>query len=234
MNKNVSFRKVREMKQDQSEGEERSSKIDDQLKSLNEEMRSCTRCPLSQGRTKTVPGEGPTGARILLVGEAPGRDEDREGKPFVGRAGSVLDRCLSEAGIERSRVFITNVVKCRPPGNRRPKREEVEACRPYIEAQIETIQPKVIVLMGNAAARAVLDEEGVTSLRGQVFREVFLVTFHPAAVLRNKNLKEALVSDLSAAKEKAEGKAEGKADGKEAEAKAEGKDEGKEAEGSRR
>ena len=194
------------MKQDQREGEGRSSKVEDQLESLNEEIRSCTRCPLSQGRSKTVPGEGPAGARILLVGEAPGRDEDRAGRPFVGRAGSILDRCLSDAGIDRSRVFITNVVKCRPPGNRRPKRDEVDACRPYLQAQIELFQPKVVILMGNAAARAVLDAEGVTSLRGQVFREVFLVTFHPAAVLRNKNLKEALVSDLLAAKEKAEGK----------------------------
>ncbi len=188
-----------------SEREGRPPEIADSLRSLNEEIRSCTRCPLAKGRTKAVPGEGPGRADILLVGEAPGRDEDLAGRPFVGRAGSILDRCLIDAGIDRSEVFITNVVKCRPPGNRRPKKDEVEACRPYLKSQIELVQPKVVCLMGNAAAKAVLDVEGVTSLRGQVFRDLLLVTFHPAAVLRNGNLKEALVSDLKAAREKAEG-----------------------------
>ncbi len=194
------------MKSDQSSGREgRSLEIADSLMSLDEEIESCTRCPLDKGRTKAVPGEGPGGAEILLVGEAPGRDEDLAGRPFVGRAGSILDRCLKDAGIDRCEVFITNVVKCRPPGNRRPKKDEVEACRPYLEAQIELVQPKVVCLMGNAATKAVLDVEGVTSLRGQVFRNLFLVTFHPAAVLRNGNLREVLVSDLLAAREKAEG-----------------------------
>jgi uracil-DNA glycosylase family 4 len=193
------------MKSDQSSGREgRPLEIADSLRSLDEEIESCTRCPLAKGRTKAVPGEGPGRAEILLVGEAPGRDEDLAGRPFVGRAGSILDRCLKDAGIDRSEVFITNVVKCRPPGNRRPKKDEVEACRPYLESQIELIQPKVVCLMGNAATKAVLDVEGVTSLRGQVFRDLFLVTFHPAAVLRNGNLREALVSDLLAAREKAE------------------------------
>ena len=176
----------------------------DSLDSLAEKIRSCTRCPLSKERTKAVPGEGPDRAEILLVGEAPGREENRAGRPFVGRAGSVLNRCLDEAGIERSRVFITNAVKCRPPNNRRPKKDEIEACRPYLEAQIELVQPKVVILMGNAAAKAVLDLEGVTSLRGQVYGDLFLVTFHPAAVLRNGNLKDALVADLLAAKKRAE------------------------------
>jgi uracil-DNA glycosylase family 4 len=206
MNKNVSFREVHQMRPDQSSGREgQLSERSDSLRSLSEAIRSCARCPLGQGRTKAVPGEGPVQAEILLVGEAPGRDEDLAGRPFVGRAGSILDRCLGEAGIDRSRVFITNVVKCRPPKNRRPKKDEVEACRNYLESQIELVQPKVVCLMGNAAAKAVLDVEGVTSLRGQVFRDLFLVTFHPAAVLRNGNLKEALVSDLLAAREKAEG-----------------------------
>ncbi|HII06042.1 MAG TPA: uracil-DNA glycosylase [Methanotrichaceae archaeon] len=194
------------MKSDQnSEREGRSSESRDSLKSLNEEIRSCTRCHLADDRTKAVPGEGPGRADILLVGEAPGRDEDLAGRPFVGRAGSILDRCLNDAGIDRSEVFIANVVKCRPPGNRRPKKDEVEACRPYLKSQIELIQPKVVCLMGNAATKAILDVEGVTSLRGQVFKDLFLVTFHPAAVLRNGNLKEDLVSDLLAAREKAEG-----------------------------
>jgi len=182
---------------------ERETKIDS-LSSIAEMIRSCNRCPLAKERTRAVPGEGPDGAEILLVGEAPGRDEDRAGRPFVGRAGSLLNCCLEEAGIERSRVFITNAVKCRPPNNRRPKKDEIEACRPYLEDQMSLIQPKVVILMGNAATKAVLDMEGVTSLRGQVFEDLFLVTFHPAAVLRNKNLKEDLVSDLLAAKGRAE------------------------------
>jgi uracil-DNA glycosylase family 4 len=183
---------------------ERETK-NDSLSSIAETIRSCNRCPLAKERTRAVPGEGPDRAEILLVGEAPGRDEDHAGRPFVGRAGSVLDRCLVEAGIERAQVFITNAVKCRPPGNRRPKKDEIEACRPYLEAQMSLIQPKVVILMGNAATKAVLGIEGVTSLRGQVFKDLFLVTFHPAAVLRNGNLKEDLVSDLLAAKERAEG-----------------------------
>ncbi|MGC9515541.1 uracil-DNA glycosylase [Methanocrinis sp.] len=187
------------------EGEELPPDFRESLRSLSEAIRSCTRCPLAEWRTKAVPGEGPDRADILLVGEAPGRDEDLAGRPFVGRAGSVLDSCLNDAGIERSRVFITNVVKCRPPENRRPRKAEVEACWPYLEAQIELVEPKAVILMGNAATKAVLDVEGVTSLRGRVFREIFLATFHPAAVLRNRNLKEALVSDLLVAKEKAEG-----------------------------
>ncbi len=206
MNKNVSFRKVHQMTPDRSSGREgRLSERSDSLRSLNEDIRSCALCPLGQDRTKAVPGEGPVRAEILLVGEAPGRDEDLAGRPFVGRAGSILDRCLIDAGIDRSGIFITNVVKCRPPGNRRPKKDEVEACRPYLESQIELVQPKVVILMGNAASKAVLNVEGVTSLRGQIFRDLFLVTFHPAAVLRNGKLKDALVSDLLAAREKAEG-----------------------------
>jgi DNA polymerase len=206
MNKNVSFREAHSMNLDQST--ERSGvqkKNADPLNFLAEEIRSCSRCPLAKERTRAVPGEGPGRAEILLVGEAPGKDEDHAGRPFVGRAGSVLDRCLEEAGIDRCRVFITNAVKCRPPGNRRPKKDEIEACRPYLEAQIELVQPKVVILMGNAATKAVLDMEGVTSLRGQVYRDLFIVTFHPAAVLRNGNLKAALVSDLLAAKKRAEG-----------------------------
>ncbi len=194
------------MSSDQSRERKGGTKADS-LDALAEKIRSCSQCPLGGRRTKAVPGEGPDRAEILLVGEAPGKDEDREGRPFVGRAGFVLDRCLQEAGIERSEIFITSVIKCRPPENRRPKKEEVEACMPYLEAQIGLVQPKVVILMGNTATRAVLDLEGVASLRGRVYRDLFLVTFHPAAVLRNGNLKEAFVSDLLAARARAEGSA---------------------------
>ncbi len=211
MNKNVSFREAHSMNIDQSIEQSREEKGELEMKnagslnSIAEEIRSCNRCSLAKERTRAVPGEGPGNAEILLIGEAPGRDEDHAGRPFVGRAGSILDRCLEEAGIERGQVFITNAVKCRPPKNRRPKKDEIEACRPYLEAQIGLVQPKVVILMGNAATKAVLEMEGVTSLRGQVYRDLFLITFHPAAVLRNGNLKGALVLDLLAAKEWAEG-----------------------------
>ncbi len=205
MNKYVSFPWMSTMKIYRTTmGKGRSSDGGESLNSLHEQIKSCSRCPLAAGRNEAVPGEGPDRAEILLVGEAPGRDEDLAGRPFVGRAGSVLDRCLKEAGIHRSEVFITNVVKCRPPRNRRPKREEVEACRPYLESQMELVRPKVVILMGNAATRAVLDMEGVTSLRGRIYRDLFFVTFHPAAVLRNGNFREEFVTDLSAAKERAQ------------------------------
>lgn len=201
MNKNVSF----PMPIKKINGSSRTPAVEDALRSLAEEIGSCRRCPLAEGRTKAVPGEGPAGAEILLVGEGPGRDEDRAGRPFVGRAGSILDRCLEEAGIDRSRIFITNVVKCRPPENRRPYRGEVDACRIYLDSQIELLRPKAVILMGNAAARAVLDAEGIAELRGRVHRGRFIVTFHPAAILRNGNLREAFVADLRGGRAMAEG-----------------------------
>ncbi len=172
---------------------------------INREIASCVRCPLCQSRTRVVPGEGPEDAMILLLGEAPGREEDETGRPFVGRSGRLLDECLAAAGIKRSDVFITNVVKCRPPDNRRPKRGEMESCRTYLRAQLELIDPRTVCLMGNVAARAVLDREGINALRGQVFEGRFIVTFHPAAIVRNRNRKDDLISDLKKARILAEG-----------------------------
>jgi len=174
------------------------------LESLRVDIANCVRCPLSQSRAHAVPGEGPENARIVLVGEAPGKDEDLSGRPFVGRSGKILDECLEEVGINRSEIFITNVVKCRPPENRRPMKAEMEACRPYLHEQIRSIEPRIVCLLGNVATKAVLGKEGVTKLHGQVFQEKFLVTFHPSAVLRNRNLKETFVSDLKRAKGLAE------------------------------
>ncbi len=171
------------------------------IQDLETMIRTCKRCPLSKSRTYAVPGEGPENAKILLLGEAPGKDEDLSGKPFVGRSGKILDQCFAEAGIDRSCVFITNVVKCRPPQNRNPNAKETEACKPYLRAQLEMIDPKVVCLLGNVATKAVLGKVGVTSLHGQVFEGRFLVTFHPSAILRNRNLKPAFVSDLLTAKE---------------------------------
>jgi uracil-DNA glycosylase family 4 len=148
-----------------------------------------------------VPGEGPSSSPVMLVGEAPGAQEDQTGRPFVGRAGRLLTMAMTEAGIDRSEVFITSVIKCRPPKNRKPKKSEVEACLPYLEAQMELVKPRAVVLMGNVATRAILGIDGVTSRHGQLHRGRFILTFHPAAVLRNKNLMEVFVGDLSRLKD---------------------------------
>jgi uracil-DNA glycosylase family 4 len=166
------------------------------LNELHSRILSCQHCELASRRTKAVPGEGPCPAPIMLVGEAPGADEDRTGRPFVGRCGKLLDRSLAQAGVNREEIFITSVVKCRPQNNRKPKKAETAACLPYLQSQIEIVEPRVIGLMGNVAASSLLNRQGVVTLRGQVFEDRFLVTFHPAAVLRNKNFQEYFISDL--------------------------------------
>jgi DNA polymerase len=174
------------------------------LASINEKIASCTLCALSQSRTLAVPGEGPSDAKIMLIGEAPGREEDLSGRPFVGRAGKLLDECLREAGIARREIFITSVIKCRPPNNRKPSRAEIRACGMYLREQIDLINPDVIGLLGNVAASAILGRQGITALRGKFFEDRFLVTFHPAAIVRNKNLKSDFISDLIKIRESAE------------------------------
>lgn len=173
------------------------------LNELYSRILSCQLCDLSLGRIRAVPGEGPCPAPIMLIGEAPGADEDKTGRPFVGRCGKLLDRSLSMAGIARSEIFITSIIKCRPQKNRKPKKPEIEACVPYLQSQIEIIEPRVIGLMGNVAVSSLLKRQGVTTLHGRVFEDRFLVTFHPAAVLRNKNLQEDFISDLKKIKEMA-------------------------------
>lgn len=153
-----------------------------------EQVKGCTRCGLCQSRTNTVFGEGDPDADLMFVGEGPGQDEDLAGRPFVGRAGQKLDEMIAAMGLGREQVYIANVVKCRPPGNRTPLPDEARACWPYLERQIEVIQPKVIVVLGNAAAKMLLDTPvGITKLRGQWQRfgaiDV-MPTFHPAYLLR--------------------------------------------------
>ena len=173
------------------------------LCSLHEKICACQLCDLSVGRTRAVPGAGPSPATIMLIGEAPGKEEDLTGMPFMGRAGKLLDSALAKAGLHRSEVFITSTIKCRPPKNRQPKRREIDACKPYLNSQIVILHPKVVCLMGNTAALAVLGIQGVKSLRGQILQDIFLVTYHPAAVLRNRNLMDEFVSDLKKASETA-------------------------------
>lgn len=171
------------------------------LEGIGEDAKTCMKCDLRAGRHNTVPGEGPCDAEVMLVGEAPGAEEDLSGRPFVGRAGKVLDRALAQAGLDRSKIFITSVIKCRPPGNRKPKTVEILECLPLLQAQIDAIKPKAIGLMGNVAAKAILGVEGVTCLHGQVFQNRYVITYHPAAILRRRELQEDLVSDLKNIKE---------------------------------
>lgn len=163
-------------------------------------VRTCTRCRLHQGRTLAVPGEGPPEAAVLLLGEAPGREEDRSGRPFVGAAGKILDRALRAAKLPRAEVFVTNVVKCRPPSNRAPKADEVEACRPYLLAQIAALRPRMIVTLGSTSLKALTGsnlelKEARTQAHTFEGRAV-LATYHPAAVLYNRKLEKELRSDM--------------------------------------
>jgi DNA polymerase len=162
---------------------------DDRLEQLRLTASTCTLCPLAKGRTQVVFGVGDPAADLLFVGEGPGREEDLAGEPFVGRSGKLLDRLvLEEIGLTRASFYIANVVKCRPPQNRDPLPPEIEACRPYLEEQIELIDPSVIVTLGNFATKLLLEStRGIRELRGQVFgrgRAQLVPTYHPAYVLR--------------------------------------------------
>ena len=162
---------------------------DDELAALRADALGCVRCALAGGRTTVVFGVGSPTAALMFVGEGPGRDEDLLGEPFVGRSGKLLDLLMSqEIGIGRDECYIANVVKCRPPGNRDPLPAEIDACRPYLERQIDLVSPRVLVTLGNFATRTLLGTtEGITKLRGRsyAFRGAHLVpTYHPAAALR--------------------------------------------------
>jgi uracil-DNA glycosylase len=157
------------------------------LGELAREASTCTRCRLSQGRTQVVFGVGNPRADVMFIGEGPGYYEDKQGEPFVGAAGQLLNRMLGEIGLQREDVYIANVVKCRPPGNRDPLPDEIEACRPYLDAQIAGVRPRVIVTLGNFATRVILDRQvSISRVRGQRFDvagRTVLPTFHPAAIL---------------------------------------------------
>lgn len=159
-----------------------------QLEGLAEVAAACTRCPLSETRTTVVFGTGTPEADVMFVGEAPGFHEDQQGEPFVGAAGKLLDQLLGEIGLRREDVYIANVLKCRPPGNRDPRPEEIEECKGYLRSQLELIDPKVVITLGNFATKLLLKRDvGITRLRGQVFpwwNRRLVPTFHPAAALR--------------------------------------------------
>ena len=177
------------------------------LAELAREAAGCTKCPLSAHRTQVVFGVGDPHADLMFVGEAPGRDEDIQGEPFVGRSGRLLDRLVSEElGVDRSRCYIANVVKCRPPDNRDPEPDEIAACRPYLEAQLASIAPAVVITLGNFATKLLLETDlGITKVRGKTYPMdgwQLVPTYHPAAALRSGGVVVAeMRADLIRAKQ---------------------------------
>ncbi len=171
------------------------------LEEIRAQVAGCTRCPLHEGRTNVVFGEGNPQARVLIVGEAPGKNEDLQGRPFVGAAGKYLDELLAIAGLEREDVFIANVLKCRPPGNRDPRPEEIQACTPFLREQTRTISPEYIVTLGNFSTKFILKTDtGITRLHGKPTKAgnftVFPI-FHPAAALYDRSKRVALEEDFA-------------------------------------
>lgn len=173
---------------------------------LTEQIAACEKCRLCQTRTHVVPGEGNPNADLLFIGEGPGRDEDLQGRPFVGASGQLLDRMIHAIGMERTEVYIANVVKCRPPQNRNPEPDEAAACMPYLRAQFVLVEPKVIVLLGKVACRYVLgDESPISRLRGHWIEKKgiwFMPTYHPSALLREPSKKREAWEDFKMVKAK--------------------------------
>ncbi len=173
------------------------------LQEIEEQCRKCKKCLLHEGRTNTVPGAGSPKAEVMFIGEGPGKDEDLQGEPFVGAAGKFLDQLLEEAGLKREDVYIANVVKCRPPGNRDPFPEEVEACWPYLEAQIRAIQPELIVTLGRHSMGRFLPGLKISQAHGKAKRykgldggkQVYYPMYHPAVALYNGSYREILIED---------------------------------------
>ena len=171
-----------------------------QLAALGDSVVGCTRCRLCEGRNKVVFGVGNPDAELMLIGEGPGAEEDRQGLPFVGPAGALLTRIIQAIDLQREDVYIANVVKCRPPGNRDPQPDEVAACRGFLERQIALVQPRVIVALGRVAAQTLLGTDSpIGQMRGRWYRiqgVPAMVTYHPAALLRNQALKRPTWEDM--------------------------------------
>jgi DNA polymerase len=185
-------------------------RTDPLLEDIAANIRKCIRCQLAEGRMNAVPGEGPQHSKMMFVGEAPGAKEDETGRPFIGQSGNLLSDIMKESGIDRSEVFVTSVLKCRPPENRNPRSEEVKACAPYLISQMDSISPVVIVTLGNAAydlfaSTFYLPKKKIGEVRGKVFRlhstgaRVLVPTYHPAGVIYNRKLISDLKEDLETA-----------------------------------
>jgi len=184
----------------QKKQEKQEPALEMELEQLKVNCLACQLCALRKGCTQVVFGDGDPQARLMLVGEGPGADEDRIGVPFVGKAGQLLDRILQAASIKRNEIYIANVVKCRPPGNRQPQQHEVDSCLPYLREQINLINPEIIVCLGNLALRTLLDSKAtITHSRGkwhQIDGRRMIATFHPAALLRDPGKKKEVWADF--------------------------------------
>ena len=167
---------------------------------LAAEVRACARCPLSQSRTLSVPGEGDLDAEVMLIGEAPGANEDRQGRPFVGAAGQFLDELLAHAGLDRGTAYMCNVLKCRPPHNRDPLPDEIEACRDYLDEQIDLVDPLVIVTLGRYSMAKFFPRQSISRIHGTV-KEVagrfYVPMYHPAAALHQGGLRQVIINDFA-------------------------------------
>ena len=180
------------------------SSLSSELQLIHSEIRECTRCELHKSRTNAVPGEGPYDAKIMFVGEGPGQNEDEQGRPFVGAAGKFLTELLESIGLKRSDVFITNIVKCRPPNNRAPRKSEIETCNPYLQSQIRLINPRILCALGTPAITTLIGDEysasrfhGKPLTKGEV---TMLPMYHPAAALYDASLRETLLHDFQVLK----------------------------------
>lgn len=171
----------------------------DRLYQLAEQIRKCTSCPLWKGRLLAVPGEGPADAKIMIVGEGPGAEEDRLSKPFMGRAGKLLSELLEKNRFDRERIFITNCVKCRPPKNRDPSKQELEACRHWLEEQIKIIKPELVIILGRIALKNLLGKAKIGDFHGKIIvhnQQKYFVTYHPSAGIRMVKWKKLLEDDF--------------------------------------
>lgn len=170
-----------------------------ELTDLYAQIRVCKKCDLSKGRTNAVPGEGPENAEIMMIGEAPGFHEDREGRPFIGPAGKFLDELLAGINLKRDQIYICNVIKCRPPQNRDPLPEEMDACKPYLDAQIALIKPKVVITISRFAMSRWFNDKKISEIHGKPRKFgnlVVLPMYHPAAALHQPSLKRVLEEDF--------------------------------------
>ncbi|GAC1363592.1 MAG: uracil-DNA glycosylase [Ktedonobacteraceae bacterium] len=172
---------------------------EDILKEVAVEVSTCAKCKLCNGRTKAVPGEGPPRAKVLFIGEGPGYHEDKQGRPFVGPAGQFLEELLASINLKRSDVFITNVVKCRPPNNRDPEPSEIAACNDYLDRQIAAIQPRVIVTLGRFSMAKFFGSEKISTIHGRARKKdgyICIAMYHPAAGLHQASLKDTIRDDF--------------------------------------
>ncbi len=170
-----------------------------QLAALNQQIVTCQKCILAQSRTHAVPGEGPADADIMFIGEAPGFHEDQQGRPFVGAAGRFLEELLASIGMRREEVFIANVIKCRPPGNRDPMSDEIEACKPYLEQQIELLQPRMVITLGRFSMEMFFPGAKISRIHGRpkkVGGVIYYPMFHPAAALHQPRYRSMIEEDM--------------------------------------